>query len=61
MYSVVELMDDVSFAWHLEKTRRAIDKCENIEEMRRLSANCIVLMKAQRSIMHKMLTQDWGE
>lgn len=60
MYSAVEVMDDVSFAWHLERTRRAINKCENIEEMRRLSVNCITLMKAQRSIMRKMLTEDWG-
>ena len=57
MYSASEVMDDVSHSFHVEQCKRAIEKSENLEEVRHLGLQIIALMSAQRSVLRQLMSK----
>ena len=53
-------MDDVTFSWRLEMNKRAMQACEDPDELRRIGMECITLMQAQRAVLRKVL-EEWGQ
>lgn len=50
-------MDDVTFSFHVESARRALNACDSVEDMRMLSTKMLEMMVYQRQVVRGMLDQ----
>ena len=57
MYLASEVMDDVTFSFHVETARRALYACDDVTEMRMLSVKMLEMMVYQRKVVQGMLDQ----
>lgn len=57
MYLASEVMDDVTFSFHVESARRALHACDSVNEMRMLSVKMLEMMVYQRQVVRGMLDQ----
>ena len=57
MYLASEVMDDVTFSFHVESARRALHACDSVDEMRMLSVKMLEMMVYQRQVVRGMLDQ----
>lgn len=57
MYSASEVMDDVTFSFHVEAARRALYQCNSADEMRTLSLKILEMLSYQRQVVRSMLDQ----
>lgn len=57
MYLASEVMDDVTFSFHVESARRALYACDDVAEMRMLSVKMLEMMVYQRKVVQGMLDQ----
>jgi len=57
VYLASEVMDDVTFSFHVESARRALHACDSVDEMRMLSVKMLEMMVYQRQVVRGMLEQ----
>ena len=60
MYLASEVMDDVCHAFHMERCRRALEQSEDINEIKHVALDVLMLMSAQRRVLRQMLER-WGD
>ena len=60
MYLASEVMDDVSHAFHMERCKRALERSEDINEIKHVAQDVLMLMAAQRRVLRQVL-EKWGD
>ena len=48
-------MDDVTFAFHVETAKRALNACSDIKEMRMISVKMLEMMVYQRKVTRDLV------
>jgi len=50
-----EIVDDVTFAFHVETAKRALNACSDIKEMRMVSTKLLEMMVYQRKVTQDLV------